>query len=156
MRCGGGRKAFSKLAMKSSKMQAFARGIAAGKTGTQAAIDAGYAPKYADRQASQLLGNPRVQEMLAELNHKTERATIADIIERREWWTEVMRNGQEPLKERLRASELLSKSLGDFIDTHAVTFDWSQIPTGQLETVYRGLAQAVGTNGTGGHRNGTS
>lgn len=141
--------------MKSPKMQAFARGIAEGKTGKQAAIDAGYAAKYADRQASQLLGNPRVQALLAELNHKAESASIADIIERREWWTEVMRDGKEPLKERLRASELLSKSLGDFIDTHAIAFDWSQIPTGQLETVYHGLAQAVGANGVNRHRNGT-
>lgn len=45
----------------------FAAGIAGGKTGTQAAIDAGYSPKSARIQAAKLLTNPNIKAAIADL-----------------------------------------------------------------------------------------
>jgi phage terminase small subunit len=42
--------------------------------------------------------------------------TIADRQERQEWWSQVMDDDKESTQNRLRASELLGKSEGDFIE----------------------------------------
>lgn len=51
-----------------ARRKAFAQAyITNGRNGTQAAITAGFSPNGADVTAAQLLGEPRVREMLAEL-----------------------------------------------------------------------------------------
>ena len=41
---------------------------------------------------------------------------------RKRFWAKVMKDKDTPVKERLRASELLSKASGDFVDKLDVTF----------------------------------
>lgn len=61
---------------------------------------------------------------------------IADATERMEFWTEVMRDEGEPTPTRLRASEMLSKALGDFDGSVDVaTADPSFLTDAQLEAI---------------------
>ena len=100
---------------------------------TQAAIEAGYSEKHANRQGSNLINEPHIKEVLIELQKAyDERATelsIASSIEIKQYLTRVMR-GQETeqtlisvskgmqaitdievsTNERIRAAELLGKS----------------------------------------------
>lgn len=139
----------------SKRQQAFVESYAKGNTVKQAAIDAGYSAQYADKCGPAILGSARIRAALADLNAKTNRPSIATIIERREWWTKVMRDGETTLKERLRASELLGKSFGDFIERHEFNFDWSSVPADRLAAIRNGLAATFGTARLNGHRNGT-
>ena len=98
------------------RQAAFVRGVASGKTATQSAKDAGYSHAYAGRQAVQLLVNPQIKAHLDKLNAQIASPEIADAAERQRWWTTVVRDTQADLKDRLRASELLGKAQGDFIE----------------------------------------
>lgn len=100
------------------KQERFVHAYAKSGNATKAAREAGYSELYADRQAAQLLGKSWVKKALAELTAKLARPTIATITDRQEWWTEVIRDGKAKLADRLRASELLGKSQGDFIENH--------------------------------------
>ena len=88
---------------------------------TEAAIAAGYSAKYAGRNADKLLKNTKVQEALKEREDKRLASLIATRERRQRFWTEVMENPNEDMKERLKASELLAKSEGDFIERREIT-----------------------------------
>jgi len=45
-------------------------------------------------------------------------AEIADREERQGFWSSVMRDDAQQMRDRLRASDLLAKSSGDFIERH--------------------------------------
>lgn len=79
---------------------------------------AGYSEHYAGRFAAQLLEKPLVREALEILTRKISSERIADARERQEFWTELMRDPRIEPKDRLKASELLAKKHGDFIDLH--------------------------------------
>jgi phage terminase small subunit len=98
------------------RQAAFVRAMAAGKTATQAAKDAGYSSAYADRQAAKLVVNPQIRAHLTKLNAEIASPEIADAAERQRWWTSVVRDKAADMKSRLRASELLGKAQGDFIE----------------------------------------
>jgi len=73
------------------------------------------------QNASNLLKNYKVIAYLKGLNAKLEKNTIASIEEVQEYWTGYIRQsgeGEEDVapKDRLKASELLVKSKGGFID----------------------------------------
>lgn len=81
-----------------------------------AAIQAGYSEQYARHRAHEnLMRNPVVLARIKELNEKTETDTIGNLIDLRTMWTRTMRDETEEMKIRLKASELLGKSLGGFI-----------------------------------------
>jgi len=133
----------------------FARGVASGKSATQAAKDAGYGKQYAGRFAAQLLEKPLVQSYLTELNAKIASPDIADASKRQRFWTAVMEDTKTEMKDRLRASELLAKSQGDFIERHAGP-NGEPLPGAQVHVHLsdngRGLAPPVVANGRNGHR----
>ncbi len=81
---------------------------------TQAAISAGYSQKTAYSQGNRLLKNAEIRKVLSEIMSKVEEKLIADVSEIRQFWTQVMQDTDADLKHRLRASELLGKSLGAF------------------------------------------
>ena len=83
---------------------------------TQAAIAAGYATHTATTQAARLLTKAHVQTAISEQSKVQQSATIADAQERKAFWTTVMRGEESELKDRLKASELLGKAGGDFIE----------------------------------------
>ena len=101
-------------------------GQAAGNA-TGAAKIAGYSPKSARHQASRLLTKRNIREAIEE---RTKRATdqgVADRNARQSWWTRVMQDPTVTMSARLKASELLAKSQGDFLERlehrHSGTLD---------------------------------
>ena len=101
----------------------------------QAALEAGYSRGGITAIIYNLSKNPKVQAAIHELRADDEDATIASIKELREWWTSIIRGtgragkGAE-LKEQLKASYLLGKSQGAFLDRLDLTnSDGSLTPT---------------------------
>ena len=84
----------------------------------QSAIKAGYSKAYARGNANKLVAKGCVQEYIAELNAKIEPELVANIADIKSFWTRVMNDEEEVMKNRLRASELLAKTQGMF------TNDW--------------------------------
>ncbi len=83
---------------------------------TQAAVKAGYSEKYAGQNADKLLKNTNVREYLSYFQKKVEQKTIKSVEEVQQWWSSIMDNAEEATKDRLKASELLVKSKGGFMD----------------------------------------
>lgn len=92
-------------------------GDAAGNA-TAAARLAGYSVSIARKQGSRLLGRPRVQAAIEE--RATSDPAVWSRHERQQFWTLVASGTgcfvKAPLKERLKASELLARSCGDFVE----------------------------------------
>ena len=88
---------------------------------TQAAIAAGYSQKIA-RQMGQVNMTKRV--ILAEIKaRETIRSTplIASRAERQQFWSSVMRDKEQQMRDRLKAAELLGKSEADFVERQEIT-----------------------------------
>lgn len=100
----------------SPQQLAFVQGYVKSGNAKRAAIDAGYSAKTADGQCRRLLSKPAVRDALEKLMKATQVAAIADAVERKTFWTDLMRNSNADMKDRLKASELLGKTGGDFID----------------------------------------
>ena len=84
---------------------------------TEAAIQAGYSPKWAHKFASNLMGkNRQIADAIKEREGKRVNSLIATREERQSFWTAIMRDEETELKDRLRASELLAKSEADFLE----------------------------------------
>jgi phage terminase small subunit len=107
-----------------ARQQAFVDAYAG--NGVAACRAAGYGGHDATlaTQASKLLKMPKVQAALEQRRAKVEAAAadrvsglrIASRAERQAWWTRVMEDPGEEMPSRLKASELLGKSEGDFLD----------------------------------------
>lgn len=83
----------------------------------QAAIMAGYSPRYARGNAHKLVARRDVQEYIQYLNvvgMPNKGQHIATIGEIQAFWTSVITDSTFEIKDRLRASELLGKSRGAF------------------------------------------
>lgn len=98
-------------------------GKAAGNA-TAAAISAGYSKKTAYSQGQRLLKNVEIRTAI----EKRQRADpdVATREERQRFWTQVMNDKDADIKDRLRASEILGKASGDFID-HVVSDNTTRI-----------------------------
>ena len=83
---------------------------------TQSAIKAGYSPKTAYSQGQRLLKNVEVLQAINKVMNERKSALIATREQRQEFWTAVMNDCDTAMKDRLKASELLGKSEGDFTD----------------------------------------
>ena len=88
----------------------------------QSAIRAGYSKKYARGNAYKLIARQDVQQYIAYLrylqsvNPASPILHIATINEIQGFWSNVMNSNKFDIKDRLRASELLAKSIGGFDD----------------------------------------
>lgn len=83
---------------------------------TQAALKAGYSERTARAIGVENLTKPAILKAIQDREApKTERR-IATREERQAFWTEVLQNQGEQMKDRLKASELLGKSNADFTD----------------------------------------
>ena len=83
---------------------------------TQAAIKAGYSTKTAYSQGQRLLKNVEVLHAINKVMNERKSTLIATREQRQEFWTSVMLDTDTAMKDRLKASELLGKSEGDFTD----------------------------------------
>ena len=83
---------------------------------TRAAVAVGYSPKTAYSQGQRLLKDPDVKEALEADLTARKSELIATREQRQQLCTEIMYDTEQSTRDRLRASELLGKSCGDFID----------------------------------------
>ena len=83
---------------------------------TQAALKAGYSPKTAHRSGAENMQKHAVTAAIAEREKQKSAPEIATREERQAFWSSVLRNESEQMKDRLKASELLGKSNADFIE----------------------------------------
>ena len=91
-----------------------------------AAIAAGYSPKTAKVVGCRMLKNPEIVGLIEDREQARASAAVATREERQAFWTAVMRDTAEPMKNRLRASELLGRSCGDFLER--VQVDTVEVP----------------------------
>lgn len=101
------------------RQQKFAEGLVAGKTQTQAAIDAGYSEKSATVQGSIMFRNPDIQRYV-----QAHRAAAGDKAEVSLEWVlkklaEEARNAPDA-GDRIKALETLGKALGAFVERSEV------------------------------------
>ena len=88
---------------------------------TAAAIAAGYSEKTAEVIGHENLRKPKI---LAEIKaRETVRRTplIASRAERQQFWSSVMRDADQQMRDRLKAAELLGKSEADFVERQEVS-----------------------------------
>lgn len=83
---------------------------------TQAAIVAGYSAKSAEKLGHDLLKIPKVAQAIKKREDRKVRPLIANREARQKFWTETMQNEEVKMPDRLKASELLGKSEGDFLE----------------------------------------
>ena len=88
---------------------------------TEAAIAAGYAPKYAGANADKLLKNTKIKKALQERVTCQLKPIIASRSDRQKFWTETMSNPKVSMKDRLKASDLLARSEGDYIERREIS-----------------------------------
>ena len=92
---------------------------------TEAAIAAGYSRKTARSIGQRILTNVDISEAIKAREDKKLRSFIASREERQRLWTEIMNDPEMKTSDRLRASELLGRSEGDFIERQAVELSGS-------------------------------
>lgn len=101
------------------KQRKFAEAYVETGNATESYKIAGYSArsnKVAGVEGHKLLKNPKVEKLVNELTQKLTDESIADITEVKQFWTETMRDRAEEMKERIKASEMLAKTSGAFID----------------------------------------
>lgn len=82
---------------------------------TEAAKVAGYSEKSAEKIGRDLLRNPTVAEAIRARESQAIKPLIASRQKRQEFWSMTMQDTAEDMRNRLKASELLGKSEGDFL-----------------------------------------
>jgi hypothetical protein len=125
------------------KQKAFCEAYAANGGDTEkAALEAGYSASFARKQAYLILKLDHCKEYIASLNKITEARNVATIIEIQTFWTNIVRgkieDGDYPAKlsDRIRASELLAKSKGMFLEKVQLTdAEGKSVPTITLNFV---------------------
>ena len=91
----------------------------------QSAIKAGYSERYARGNAYKLIQRKDVQAYMAYLRYlqsndpATQTLRIATINEVQSFWSNVMNDNNLKMSDRLRASELLAKAQGQFVNEWA-------------------------------------
>lgn len=85
------------------------------------AMAAARAAGFASRaSASRLLGKPEIKAAIMARDKELVGTEIATRRERQAFWSEVMRDQGENMANRLKASENLGKSEGDFLQRHEI------------------------------------
>ncbi len=75
----------------------------------------GTAPLMVAKMACELMADPRIKVYINHLRAAFIDDGIASAKERLRWWTSVMMDESQPIRDRLKASELLAKAQGDFV-----------------------------------------
>jgi phage terminase small subunit len=81
-----------------------------------AAIQAGYSMKTARSMGQRLLTNVDIQKAIQAREVQRMKSMIMTREERQEFWTSTIADTEHPIQARLKASELLGRSEGDFLE----------------------------------------
>ena len=118
----------------SEREKRFCELYAGGKSGAEAATQAGYAPKSAKVQASRLLTKANVQQHLRLLSSQIEKAAIASAEEALETVTGILRDKMSKDSDRLKAATMILKASGTMT---APATDDGDDEAGEDETEFR-------------------
>lgn len=102
------------------RQQAFCEEYIKSGNATEAAKAAGYSPGTAYSIGQRLLKNVEVQDFIRQRNEEISAANTAQVEEIRQFWTATMRDDTAKPIDRLKASELLAKTYGVFLERVAV------------------------------------
>lgn len=105
------------------KQQLFVREYLIDFNATRAAIKAGYSAKTAYSIGAENLRKPEIKQAIESAINERSNNLLATREQRKEFWTAIMNDDSTDLKHRLRASELLGKSEGDFTDRKEIRTD---------------------------------
>ena len=97
------------------RQRKFAQEYAKNPNATAAALAAGYSPKSARAIGAENLTKPYILDYIKQLQAEAEAARVADLVEVKRFWTATMRDEEQRVEFRLKASELLAKSSGEFV-----------------------------------------
>jgi phage terminase small subunit len=103
------------------RQKAFAEYYAASGNAVDSARKAGY--RHPCPQGTQNLSIPKIAAYVAELTAPGQDSRIADAKARQEFWTSVMLDPEAAMRDRLKASELLGRCQGDFIERLKISGD---------------------------------
>ena len=98
------------------RQRAFCEAYLISGNAAEAAREAGYSPRSAKSIGQRLLTFDDVREYLEQRNQEISAANTAQMEEVRQFWTATMRNTAAKVTDRLKASELLAKTYGAFLD----------------------------------------
>jgi len=98
------------------RQRAFCEAYLVSGNAAEAAREAGYSPKTARSIGQRLLTFVDVQEYLDQRNQEISAARTAQVEEIRQFWTATMRDDAAKTGDRLKASELLAKTYGAFLE----------------------------------------
>lgn len=87
----------------------------------QSAIQAGYSKKYANTNASKLLQNTTITEYIKQLTEDAQTARIMTARERQAILSDIAKNKQNELSDRIRAIDTLNKMTGEY--TQKISID---------------------------------
>lgn len=87
----------------------------------QSAIKAGYSEAYANSTACKMLENARVAEYIKQLTEKAQTARIMTARERQAILSDMAKDAQNELSDRIRAIDTLNKMTGEY--TQKVSID---------------------------------
>jgi len=105
---------------------------------TAAARAAGYASP--DVKGPLLLRKKKIQNAIEHRRARSNAGLIATRERRQQWWTEVMLDERRKMADRLKASELLAKSEGDFLERiqHSADNSFADLLKAARERIERG------------------
>lgn len=106
-----------------NRQRLFAEYYAQSGNATASAKAAGFSEKTAYSSGQRLLKSVEVLDYIKELQAEADAERVASISEIKAFWTGTMRNSEEKTEARLRASELLAKSAGEFVQRLEVDAD---------------------------------
>ncbi|WP_458398194.1 terminase small subunit [Anaerotignum sp.] len=104
------------------KQRRFCEFYAETANAAEAARLAGYSQKNARKIGQRLLTNVDILSYIRQLQDELATPRIAGLLEVKAYWSDTMRNEDLKQKDRLRASELLAKSAGAFLDPREEDF----------------------------------
>lgn len=118
------------------KQQRFADYYIETGNAAESAIRAGYSKKTARSIGQENLTKPYIKDYIIRRNKELEDARIADMKEVKQFWTATMRSQMVEPKDRLKASEMLARTNGAFIDRvdHAGSVEVKNNPFNDLTT----------------------
>lgn len=128
------------------RQRAFCEAYLVSGNAAEAAREAGYSARTARSIGQRLLTFVDVQEYLDQRNQEISAARTAQVEEIRQFWTATMRDDTAKSADRLKASELLAKTYGAFLERVTVDAEVTtkEAMAGLTEEELRALAQLDG------------
>jgi phage terminase small subunit len=122
-----------------SRQKRFCEIYASNGNASESARLAGYSIKASQQAGSEVLSNPVVVEYLATLTATISNEQIACSIARQKWWTSIMYDETQKMADRIKASEILGRAQGDFIQNIEVVNDLAMLSDEELDEKIRSL-----------------